>query len=344
MKIKYLFVFLIFIFSNNLFSRTITDMSNTKVEIPDKLEKIFGSAPPTTNLITLYDPKLLVGLNIPAIQESNKAEEKYFGKEFMELPVIGGWHGNQKGANLEKLLSLNTQVILAWQNNFLFQKVENSLGKIDIPVVMIDADNLERTPETFRFLGDLLDKKQRGEELAKYAQETLQYMQEMIKKIPEEKRVTFYYAQGKNGLQSDCEDSFHTTQFRFIKAKNIFQCVQKNIVGMENLNFETILKANPQYIIVQSPQFYKDIFTDENWKILDAVKQKKVYLVPRTPFNWIDRPPSFMRILGIQWLSSIMYKDFYTKNIDDEIKKYYKLFFNVTLDDNTLKNITKGAF
>jgi len=343
-KAKFLFLFLFTILSTNLFSRTITDMSNTKVELPDNIERIFGSAPPTTFLVALYNPKLLVGLNFPAIQESNIVHEKYFGKEFMELPVIGGWHGNQKGANLEKLLSLNTQLILAWQNNFLFQKVENSLGKIDIPVVMIDADNLPRSPEMFRFMGELLDNKKRGEELATYSEKSLNYIEEVTKKIPEKKRVTFYYAQGNNGLQSDCEDSFHTTQFRFIKAKNIFECVQKNIVGMENINFETILKANPEYIIVQSPQFYKDIFNDTNWQMLDAVKQKKVYLVPRVPFNWIDRPPSFMRILGVQWLSSIMYKDYYTKDIKEEIKTFYKLFFHIDLNDETLKNITEGAF
>lgn len=342
MKTKFLFLLFI-IFNISLYSKTIVDMSNTKVEVPNKIERIFGSAPPTTFLIALYNPNLLVGLNFPAINENNIADEKYLGKYFMNLPVIGGWHGNQKGANLEKLLSLNTQIILAWQNNFLFQKVENSLGKIDIPIVMIDADNLPKTPQTFRFLGELLDNQKRGEELASYAEETLNYIEEMTKNISKDKEVSFYYAQGHNGLQSDCQDSFHTTQFRFIKAKNIFECVQKNIVGMENLSFETILKANPEYIIVQSPQFYKQIFTDTNWQMLDAVKQKKVYLVPRVPFNWIDRPPSFMRLLGIHWLSSIMYKDYYKKDIKEEIKKFYKLFFNFDLDEKTLENISKGA-
>ncbi len=343
MKNKLLLLFLFIIFNNTLFSKTIVDMSNTKVEVPDKIERIFGSAPPTTFLIALYNPELLVGLNFPASNENNLGSEEYLGKHFMSLPILGGWHGNQKGASIEKLLSVNAQVILAWQNEFLLEQVQNSLKKVEVPIVMVDADNLEKTPQTFRFLGELLNNQKRGEELALYAEQTLSYIEDMTKKIPKNKEATFYYAQGNNGLQSDCQDSFHTTQFRFIKAKNIFECVRKDIVGMENLSFETILKANPEYIIVQSAQFYDKIFTDTNWQMLDAVKQKKVYLVPKVPFNWIDRPPSFMRLLGIHWLSSIMYKDIYTKDINKEIKTFYKLFFNVNLSDEVLKNITKNA-
>ena len=345
MKNKYLFFILFTLFfSTTLFSKTIIDMSNNKVEIPNKVEKVFGSAPPTTFLIALYNPELLVGLNFPANNENNQGSIEYLGKHFMSLPILGGWHGNQKGANIEKLLSIDTQLILAWENDFLVQKVQKSLEKMNIPIVMVDADNLTRTPETFRFLGELFNKTSRGEELASYAQESLKYIENMTNNIPIDKQVTFYYAQGENGLQSDCTDSFHTTQFRFIKAKNIYECTQKTIVGMESLSFETILKANPEYIIVQSAQFYKEIFSNTNWQMLDAVKQKKVYLVPKVPFNWIDRPPSFMRLLGIHWLSSIMYSNYYKRNIYDEIKIFYKLFFHVDLDDSSLKNITQGAF
>lgn len=51
-----------------------------------------------------------------------------------------------------------------------------------------------------------------------------------------------------------------------------------------------------------------------------------------------------MRLLGIHWLSSIMYPEYYTQNINDEIKAFYKLFFNFDLDDDTLSKITKAAF
>lgn len=345
MRSKLLFLFCILsILHLQLFARTITDMSETNVEVPQNIERVFGSAPPTTFLVALYDPKLLAGLNFPAYNKNNYGSTKYLGEHFMSLPILGGWHGNQKGASIEKLLSVKAQIILAWQNDFLLKQVQSSLQKVNIPIVMIEADKLEKTPQTFRFLGELFNMPQRGEALAFYAEETLEEIAKMTHNIPTKKQVSFYYAQGANGLQSDCSNSFHTTQFRYINANNIYECAQKNIMGMESLNFETIFKANPDFIIVQSAKFYKDIFISAQWKMLDAVKNKRVYLVPKTPFNWIDRPPSFMRLLGIHWLSAVMYPDYYKKDIKEEIQKFYELFFNTKLTDDEFAQITKGAF
>lgn len=345
MKSKLLIlIFSFFIFSSQLFSRTITDMRGEEVSVPDKVERVFGSAPPTTFLVSLYNPKLLVGLNFPAFNMNNFGDEYYLGKTFMELPVLGGWQGSQKGASIEMLLKQKTQLILGWNNDFLLKKMGKSLKNIDIPLVMVNGDDLEKMPQTFIFLGELFDMQKRGEELASYAKDSLDYISNMTKNISEDNEVTFYYAEGQNGLTSDCTNSFHTTQFRFIHAKNIYECNQKDVMGMESINFESILKANPDVIIVQSPKFYTDIFKNKRWQMLKAVKEKRVYLVPRIPYNWIDRPPSFMRLLGIHWLSSVIYPQYYKKDIKEEIKTFYKLFFNVTLDEEKVKEITKRAF
>ncbi|QDF29732.1 ABC transporter substrate-binding protein [Halarcobacter anaerophilus] len=345
MKNKFLFFILFsFICLTQLSSKTITDMSNNKIVVPDKIERVFGSAPPTTFLISLYKPDLLVGLNFPSFNMNNFGDSYYLGEKFMNLKSLGGWQGSQKGASVEMLLKLKTQIILGWNNDFLLKKMNKSLNNINIPTVMVNGDDLEKMPETFEFLGNLFDMPKRGEELATYAQNSLEYISNMTKNIEKGKEVTFYYAEGQNGLTSDCTYSFHTTQFRYIHAKNIYECQQKDIMGMESINFESILKADPDVIIVQSPKFYTNIFKNPKWKMLKAVKAKKVYLVPRIPFNWIDRPPSFMRLLGIHWLSSVMYPQYYKKDINEEIKTFYKIFFKVDLDEEKLKEIKKRAF
>ena len=341
---KLLFILFIFLFTSELFSRTIIDMDNNKIKIPIKIERVFGSAPPTTFLVSLYNPDLLVGLNFPAFNMNNFGDKYYLGDKFMNLNILGGWQGSQKGANIEMLLKKKTQVILAWNNDLLLKKINKSLNNINIPTIMINGDDLEKMPQTFEFLGELFNMPKRGEELATYAKNSLDYISNMTKNIPKNKEITFYYAEGKDGLSSDCTYSFHTTQFRYIHAKNIYECEQKDIMGMESINFETILKADPDVIIVQSPKFYTDIFKSLKWKMLKAVKNKKVYLVPRIPYNWIDRPPSFMRLLGIHWLSSIIYPQYYKKDINEEIKRFYKIFFKVDLEEERLKEITKRAF
>jgi iron complex transport system substrate-binding protein len=338
-----IFLIVFFLFSISIEAREIVDMSGKKVVVPNKIERVFGSAPPMTFMVSLFNPDLLVGLNFPAFNKNNFGDEKYNGKNFMNLPVLGGWQGSQKGANIEKLLKQKTQVIIAWNNDFLLEKVNKSLKNINLPTLMVAGDDIHKMPQSFKFLGSLLHMEDRGEELSRYAEENIKYIEEITSKIPKEKQVSFYYAQGPNGLQSDCSNSFHTTQFRFVNAKNIYQCAQKDIMGMESINFESILKANPEFIIVQSPKFYTEIFKNKKWAMLDAVKNKKVYLVPRIPFNWIDRPPSFMRLLGVHWLSSLFYPKYYTKNFKEEVKRFYKLFFHVNLSEKEFKEIIKRA-
>ena len=61
MKNKSIFIFVVIFLLNlsNLFSKNITDMSGDMITLPDKIERVFGSAPPTTFLVSLYNPKLV---------------------------------------------------------------------------------------------------------------------------------------------------------------------------------------------------------------------------------------------------------------------------------------------
>ena len=62
-----------------------------------------------------------------------------------------------------------------------------------------------------------------------------------------------------------------------------------------------------------------------------AVKDKRVYLIPYEPFNWFDRPPSFMRLLGIKWLLNLLHPDRFPVDMVAETQNFYRLFLGVEL-------------
>lgn len=70
-----------------------------------------------------------------------------------------------------------------------------------------------------------------------------------------------------------------------------------------------------------------------------ATRAKRVYLSPYVPFNWFDRPPSHMRLLGIQWLSNLLHPDRYPLDIVKETREFYRLFFNRDISDRRAKKI-----
>jgi iron complex transport system substrate-binding protein len=92
-------------------------------------------------------------------------------------------------------------------------------------------------------------------------------------------------------------------------------------------------------MIVQEKMFYDKINTLPIWSNINAVKNHRVYLIPKAPFNWFDRPPSFMRIMGLKWLMRALYPKQYKIDINKETKDFYKLFMNIELKDDQLQEI-----
>jgi iron complex transport system substrate-binding protein len=96
---------------------------------------------------------------------------------------------------------------------------------------------------------------------------------------------------------------------------------------MEKMSMENILMADPDVIVAMEPLFVKNIKQNPHFKNLRAVKNNKVYLVPSTPFNYITRPPSFMRLMGIRWLIHTFYPEILDISLEDEQKRFEKIFF-----------------
>ena len=79
------------------------------------------------------------------------------------------------------------------------------------------------------------------------------------------------------------------------------------------------------------------------WKNLRAIKAGNIHLVPITPFNWVDRPPSFMRIVGIEWLANIFHPKEVKLDLSREIKEFYALFLGVKISDEEIAKITNSG-
>ena len=294
------------------------------------ITRVFGSAPPMTLLAYVLNSDTLIAVNAPLKNSANNAEPRFLSPRFLQLPVLGGWQGD-KQPNLEEILLAHPELIVIWDTPLLSDRVAVDLQKINIPAVKVNIDRTESYPQVFRMLGEVLGKKDRGEQLARYAEEELRQLQAFTASIPPAKRVRVYYAEGQDGLRTDCEHSFHAEPITFAGGENVQHCTQSTVMGMVSVNFEQILQYNPEVIIAQEQEFMRAITQDDKWRNLAAVKKKRVYIVPKTPFNWLDRPPSLMRILGAHWLAAVLYPDQYPYDLRAKTAAFFTLFFGVAL-------------
>ena len=312
-------------------ARVITDMSGKTVTIPDTVSKVVAVSPPGTYLLYAIDPLIIGGLNFPLWEN----EKKYTIKEYGRLPVIGGLAGQGRTLNREVLLQVKPDFIVywAWKDDATSRKFQESLASFHFPLVSVRLDSIEDYPDALRFLADALNRKDRGEILYKYAMDTLTEAKAIAARIPDDKKTTVYYAEGTDGLSTERAGSIHAELIPLAGGINVHKGEQIDRYGMEKISMEQLLIYDPEVILVKEKSFFDTVYMDPRWKNLRAVRDKHVYLIPYVPFNWFDRPPSFMRLLGVKWLLNTLYPNLCKIDMVAETRAFYALFLGVNLSD-----------
>lgn len=336
-----LLTFLLFaLFVSSAHARVVTDMTGRRVAIPDKIKRVVGLSPPATYLIYAIDPNLLAGLSFPL-----RGDEKFHTVEqFKRLPVVGGLSGEAKNLNVETLLKVKPDIVILWElkrNDItaINRKYEQIVKPLGIPILYVRICSVNDYPAAFHFLGDVLGRKERAAALERYAVNALRKVSRAMSGIPDGKRVSVYYAEGVDGLSTEGEKSMHTQLIPLSGGRNVCRMKESSYMGLEKISMEQLLIYDPDVILVKERTFFERIMKDTRWKNLRAVRAKKVFLIPYVPFNWFDRPPSHMHILGIQWLANLLHPDRYPQDIVKETRAFYRLFFSRELSDREARKI-----
>jgi len=318
-------------------ARQVTDMHGRTVDVPDEIHTVYGTSPPVTYMLYALAPERIAGLNFPCREN----EKPYLPARLQTLPVIGGWFGQGRTPNLETLMQVNPDVVLAWymENSPTGRKTEEMLVPMGFRLVYVTLDKLEDYPAAFRFIGRLLHREERAAALADYAQQTLDEIKAVRDAIPESDKIGVYYAEGMDGLSTECDSSIHAELFGLCGGKNVHICPSRTIYGKEKISMEQVMRYRPDVIVSYERCFYDAIFQDPRWQNIPAVQNRRVYQIPSPSLNWFDRPPSFMRFLGARWLLNKLYPETYDVDIVDETQKFYSLFLNVDLDRQAAKHI-----
>jgi len=315
-------------------TRTIVDMKGRSVQVPTRIRRVYAPTPNAYDILLAVAPDLLPGLLSPLGEE----DKPFLNPALRTLPFIGGYYGGSR--TMKVLLQKRPDLLLMWEDTgHSLPKAPDELQKLGIPEAYGTMDNMSGYPGVYRFVGKLLGREARCERLAEYTQKTLDQAQAAMKRVPPASRPRVYYAEGLDGLSTECQDSIHTEILKLAGDCNVHRCHAANFFGMEKITLEQVLMYNPDVLLVQEKTFYDRVWSDPAWQRVKAVKEGRIYLIPRTPLNWFDRPPSFMRILGLQWLMHTLYPKEYPVNIVKEAQTFYSLFLGVQVSDEQMRKV-----
>lgn len=325
-------------------TRIIKDMAGREIEIPKKINKVFTTSPVGTIALYSINPSLIAGLN----GDVTKFEERYLTEEYTSLPVLGRYKGSDSG-NEEEILKAAPDIILSMGdvNERWISEADEAQEKLGIPFLMINGD-LEKTAEMYEFLGDILGEEERANALSEYSRSTIEDTVEIGKTIPEDEKISVYYASTQSPLTTNVTGSIHTGTIDLIGAKNAAEVTVEKMSGGVDVSMEQVLEWNPDLIIAAKAYkgdngSYETIIEDPTWSSLKAVEDNNVYAIPNAPFNWFDQPPSVNRIIGVRWLGNLVYPKYFDIDIKQETKEFYELFYHRLLTDDEVEEVLEGA-
>jgi iron complex transport system substrate-binding protein len=261
----------------------------------------------------------------------------YLSPMARELPELGQLTGRGDTLNLEVLLAAEPDLIIDFGTvndtyRSLAERVQEQTG---VPYVLLDG-SLRNTPEAIRQLGAVLGVPERAEALAVYAEATFAAVDAALAGIPEADRPGVYLARGPEGLETAGPNSINAEIIARVGARNVVEATNDGLAGISP---ENVLAWAPDVIVTIDRQFAASVGSDPAWAEVPAVANGRVLLAPGAPFGFIDRPPSVNRLIGLRWLMDRLYPGAVQGDIREEVRSFYKLFYQVTLDDAALSSL-----
>ena len=325
-------------------TREITDMAGRKVTVPtaENIESVFSAGPVAAIFLYMVAPDKLLGWNY----ELNDVEKSIILDKYQDLPNFG----MGDAVNYEAVIAANPTIAInsGKINDAMVSDCDALSESLGIPVVAVDNE-LNNSAEAFRFMGELLGVEDHAEELAQYAEQVFTDIN-ALSDIPEEKKVSVYFGNGEDSLETAPRGSQHAQILDVINAVNVAD-LELGDGSRVQISAEQLLAWDPDVIVVNGePKADKsgssaaeDILSNLDYASLKAVQDQKVYGTPNAPFSWVDRPAGPNRLIGMRWFSALIYPEYIKCDINEEIHKFFDLFYHVDLSDEQLENVLKGT-
>jgi iron complex transport system substrate-binding protein len=240
----------------------VVDDNGDEVRLPAPAQRIISLAPNITEvLFHIGAGELIVG----ADEYSNYPEA---AKQIVRV-------NNHAAANYELILSLEPDLVIAWQSGN-GDKIINPLRKLGIPVFVVETRDIERIPNLFRRFGQLSGNNGLAQQRIEEFTERLQLLRDA--QLGKSVVRTFYQIWDQPLITLNGEHMVSNV-IELCGGINIFADA---VPLVPYVNIESIVAADPQVIVAggsqdEQPGWYSSW---QKWDGISAVQHKQIYLIP----------------------------------------------------------------
>lgn len=331
--LRLLWLTLSLLFAARADARSVVDATGRTVQLPDRIERVMPGGPPAAVLLYTLAPETMVGWP----HTPSAAAKAFLDPGSAALPELAPLIRDGK-VQSEQIKAARPDVILDYGSTAprYVERATIVQRATGIPVLLLDG-TLERTPEIYRLLGEILGAEKRSADLAGATEQLLAVTREKAdaRRAAGAGVVRVYYARSADGLTTATSASSLGDVLRLLDVANVADGAGAGEGEVIHVTMEQVRGWNPDAIVTSSPEFFKTR-QKPDWAELRAVAQQHLYSAPALPFGWIDEPPSVNRLIGLLWAGHALYPAIYKDDLRAEAQDFYRRFYRVDLDEQRL--------
>ncbi|MBA4369337.1 MAG: iron ABC transporter substrate-binding protein [Desulfobacterium sp.] len=249
----------------------------------------------------------------------------------------------QGAVNIEELTGAKPDIVFIQAETGQDSAMADKMNACGLTWITVDFHNMAQQLEVIEMIGKVIGATEKADEYNRYYIRCIEQVQNRIEtEIPARSRLRVYHSTVepnrtslKNSLSSD-----------WINASGLINVTSQESDGLFNGNdqagMEQILLWNPDIILANEPGVADVIRKNPQWSPVTAVKNDRVYQLPIGISRW-GHPGSLETPLAIFWTAKTVYPEkFRHIDMQEEVRNFYKLFFNYELSDNMIAQILSG--
>ncbi|MGK7390175.1 MAG: heme/hemin ABC transporter substrate-binding protein [Candidatus Cyclobacteriaceae bacterium M2_1C_046] len=163
-----------------------------------------------------------------------------FPASLKALPSIG----YRSGISAEGIIAQRPDLVI-FERGYVKEELIKQLKSTGIKTLVIDFEpNFNNTKERIRTIASAINRSDEGEAIIRKIATDLKYVEQKIAVIPSRPKVLCVYARGQGNMQVAGKNS----PFTLLELSGAQNAVPE-IEGYKPLNAESLIKANPDYIL-----------------------------------------------------------------------------------------------
>jgi len=299
---------------------TVVDSLGNEVAIPQAVNRVASMRSGITEIICALGQQD----KIVAVEEGVKEGGGYGAfiagvyPDLMarDCPLAGG------GISAEEMLRIDPDLVLHGGYGRIKQAEAFKEQVPEMPVVIAHFETLEHYMDDIRIVAQCVNAEERAEELIAYLQSKLDFVAERVSDIAEDEKVRVFYG-GHDIYHAYGGETFE--HFQIVSAGGVN--VAADLTGwMPEVSAEQLLQWDPQVVVLLSGVSVDDVLNDPKLASLSAVKERRVYSLPESGWDFSSPRALFC----IEWLASKLYPGrFADVDIEAEADEFYRGVFGV---------------